>query len=97
MTIGFATAHPAYWQFVTALQNGTFNSTALGDLYESEEGWLHPVYVAVTENNTALFRPLEPGPLLAAQLPVAFQDGGVYLFRVAGYPVPEAAAAAGPR
>jgi hypothetical protein len=81
MTVGFLSSEPVYWSLVDGLQNGTLNSSALADLYIANGGSEHPFYVAVTENNTALFRPMLPGPLLQAEAPIAFHEGGVYLFR----------------
>jgi hypothetical protein len=90
MTVGFLHSEPEYWAFVDGLQNGSYDSSALADLYGDNFGWTHPFYVAVTENNTALFRPMQPDPLLAAMFPVAFQEAGVYLFVISGFPPPEA-------
>ena len=88
MTVGFLHSEPAYWAFVKDLQNGSYNTSALSTVYYDNEGPVHPFYIVVTENNTALFRPMEPGPLLAAAFPVAFHEGGVYVFQANVFPPP---------
>jgi hypothetical protein len=75
MTVGFLTVHADYWVVVHELTNGTLDAA----------GWtalrgLAVEFLAVTESNTALFAPMDPAPLIAAQTPTAFQEGAVYLF-----------------
>lgn len=77
MSIGFLTAHPAYWTVVHELQNGTLDANGHAALAS-----LGTEYVAVTENNTVLYAPFQPAALVG--YPVDFQEGGVFLYDVRG-------------
>lgn len=79
MTVGFQSDHPSYWSVVEQLQNGSLNRTGWAELDSFQVD-----YVAITENNTALFLPLEAAPFLSANTTIAFHEGGVYVFALAG-------------
>jgi hypothetical protein len=79
---------------VTALANNASYRTVVAEL---DRGALLPDghdalralavgYVAVTQNNTALWAPFDPAPLLAAptEFPLLFHEGDAYLFGCTG-------------
>jgi len=82
MTVGFSIDHPTYWSVIEALQNGTADSTVWKAVLSLELN-----YAAVTEDNTDLYAPLQPGPFLAWNQTAVFHEGGVFLFRLPGPPM----------
>ena len=77
MAVDFLVYHPLYWTVVDELTNGTLDSAGRSALHA-----IGAEFVVVTEQNTVLFRPLDPAPLLAAPFPILFHEGGVYVFDV---------------